>query len=156
MATDFYERQDAARRSTKWLVVMFLLGVIAIVGATMLVGLMAVKMAGESSLDSSGRLNSPLGVSQEAIVVSLMAGGAALALIVGGSLFKTAQLSGGGNVVAENLGGRRVFPDTTDAVERRLLNVVEEMALASGVPVPPVFLLADEEGINAFAAGYSP
>ena len=58
--------------------------------------------------------------------------------------------------MAESLGGRRVFPDTTDPVERRLLNVVEEMALASGVPVPPVFLLDDEAAINAFAAGYSP
>ena len=69
---------------------------------------------------------------------------------------RSPQLRGGGHVVAESLGGRRVFPDTTDPVERRLLNVVEEMALASGVPVPPVFMLDDEAAINAFAAGYSP
>ena len=81
---------------------------------------------------------------------------AALALIAGGSLFKIAQLSGGGTVVAERLGGRRVYPNTTDPTERRLLNVVEEMALASGVPVPPVFMLREEKGINAFAAGFSP
>jgi Zn-dependent protease with chaperone function len=92
----------------------------------------------------------------EDVAFALMAGAGSLLLIGGGSLFKVAQLSGGGHVVAENLGGRRIFPDTTDPVERRVLNVVEEMALASGVPVPPVFLLADEEGINAFAAGYSP
>ena len=78
------------------------------------------------------------------------------ALITVGSLYKMAQLAGGGTVVAERLGGRRVYPNTTDPVERRLLNVVEEMALASGVPVPPVFLLSEEQGINAFAAGYSP
>ena len=65
-------------------------------------------------------------------------------------------MRGGGTVVAERLGGRRVYPNTTDPVERRLLNVVEEMALASGVPVPPVFLLTEEKGINAFAAGFSP
>ena len=65
-------------------------------------------------------------------------------------------IGGGGTVVAERLGGRRVYPNTIDPVERRLLNVVEEMALASGVPVPPVFMLNEEQGINAFAAGYSP
>ncbi len=58
--------------------------------------------------------------------------------------------------MAERLNGRRIFPNTTDLVERRILNVVEEMALASGVPTPPVFLLGEEAGINAFAAGYSP
>ena len=77
-------------------------------------------------------------------------------LIACGTLFKIAQLAGGGSVVAERLGGKRVFPNTTDPVERRLLNVVEEMALASGVPVPAVFFLAEEQGLNAFAAGYSP
>jgi Zn-dependent protease with chaperone function len=154
MATDFYERQDAARRSTKWLVVMFLIGVIGIVGATMFVALAALEIAGDSS--HSDGFNAPFSISPDEIALTLTAGGGALLLITGGSAFKVAQLSGGGNVVAENLGGRRVFPDTTDAVERRLLNVVEEMALASGVPVPPVFLLSDEEGINAFAAGYSP
>jgi Zn-dependent protease with chaperone function/uncharacterized tellurite resistance protein B-like protein len=64
-------------------------------------------------------------------------------------------LSRGGTVVAEQLGGRRVYPNTVDPVERRLLNIVEEMALASGTPVPAVFLLNDEQGINAFAAGHS-
>jgi len=153
MATDFYERQDAARRSTTWLVAMFTMAVVAIVGATMFVAWIAVEGAagaqGEyGGFDAAG--------TPEEIAVPLGAGAAALVLILGGSSFKVAQLRGGGHVVAENLGGRRVFPDTTDPVERRLLNVVEEMALASGVPVPPVFLLADEPAINAFAAGYSP
>ncbi|HEX6961492.1 MAG TPA: M48 family metallopeptidase, partial [Lacipirellula sp.] len=155
MATDFFERQDAARRSTKWLVGMFLLGVVGIVGATMAVGVVAIEAAQDSSLYADGA-GSMFGVSEEAVAGSVMAGLASLALITGGSLFKVAQLNGGGNVVAENLGGRRVFPDTTDLAERRLLNVVEEMALASGVPAPPVFLLSEEAGINAFAAGYSP
>jgi Zn-dependent protease with chaperone function len=79
-----------------------------------------------------------------------------LALIAGGSLFKIAQLAGGGTGVAERLGGRRIYPNSLEPGERRLLNVVEEMALASGVPVPPVFLMKEEEGINAFAAGFSP
>ena len=149
MATDFYERQDAARRGTKWLVAMFLLGVVGIVGATMAVAWLAM-----------GGLDAYHGQQSEEfydeIVVALGSGAAALVLIGGGTLFKVSQLSSGGHVVAESLSGRRVSPDTNDPVERRLLNVVEEMALASGVPVPPVFLLAEEQGINAFAAGYSP
>src|SRR4029077_5839130 len=87
---------------------------------------------------------------------TLMSGVAALGLIGGGSLFKIIQLSGGGTVVAERLGGKRIYPNTTDPTERRLLNVVEEMALASGVPVPAVFMLTEEMGINAFAAGHTP
>ncbi len=79
-----------------------------------------------------------------------------LALVGGGTLFKVAALrAGGGSSVAERLGGKRLYPNEQGLAERRLLNVVEEMAIASGVPVPPVFLL-DEPGINAFAAGYSP
>jgi len=140
MATNFYERQDVARRNTKWLVVMFVLAVLGIVGTTFVVTAIALGASG-------GEI--PLEVPVGASVV-------ALALIGGGSAFKIAQLAGGGTVVAERLGGRRIYPNTTDPVERRLLNVVEEMALASGVPVPPVFLLTEEQGLNAFAAGFSP
>ncbi len=142
MATDFFERQTVARRNTKWLVVMFVFAVIAIVGTTF-VGT-AIVLGG-----ASGQGRFP-------IEAPLLASAAALGLIIIGSLYKTAQLAGGGTVVAERLGGRRMYPNTIDPTERRVLNVVEEMALASGVPVPPVFLLSNEQGINAFAAGYSP
>lgn len=152
MATDFFQRQDAARRSTKWLVVMFSLGVIGIVGGTMLVAAAAVSGIQFQQNPAGGSM----GVAPEQIWLPIFAGVASLLLIALGSLYKISQLSGGGTVVAERLGGRRVYPNANDLVEQRLLNVVEEMALASGVPVPPVYLLAEEEGINAFAAGYSP
>ena len=142
MATDFFERQAVARRNTKWLVVMFLFAVIAIVGTTFVGTAIALGAA-----DGHGQFR---------IEWPLLAIAVALGIIIIGSLYKTAQLAGGGTVVAERLGGRRIFPNTIDLVERRVLNVVEEMALASGVPVPPVFMLCEEQGINAFAAGYSP
>jgi Zn-dependent protease with chaperone function len=63
---------------------------------------------------------------------------------------------GGGPWVAGVLGGKRVDPATTDAAQRRLLHVVEEMAIASGVPVPDVYVLPRETGLNAFAAGFTP
>jgi Zn-dependent protease with chaperone function len=140
MATDFFERQSVARRNTKWLVMMFVLAVIGIVGTTFVVTAIGLSAAaGEAPLE-----------------IPIAASVGALALIGSGTLYKVVQLSGGGSVVAERLGGGRIYPNTTDAVQRRVLNVVEEMALASGVPVPPVFLLAEEQGLNAFAAGYSP
>jgi Zn-dependent protease with chaperone function len=72
------------------------------------------------------------------------------------SAYKVAELASGGEVVAQMLGGRLVDPQTADPAERQLLNVVEEMSLASGVPVPPVYVLDNEPSINAFAAGYQP
>src|SRR5581483_12019199 len=76
-------------------------------------------------------------------------------VILIGSFTKTMELSAGGSVVSTMMGGRLVTPGTTDLDERKLLNVVEEMALASGVPVPQVYVMDNEEGINAFAAGHT-
>lgn len=151
MATDFFERQSVARRNTKWLVVMFVLAVIGIVGTTMFATAIIVG-ATDNHAAWRRRGNIPNFPWQAPIA----AGAAALGLIGGGSAYKVAQLAGGGTVVAERLGGRRVYPNSIDPTERRLLNVVEEMALASGVPVPAVFMLEEELGINAFAAGHSP
>jgi Zn-dependent protease with chaperone function len=71
-------------------------------------------------------------------------------------LYKMMVLSGGGKVVAESLGGQLIPRNTEEPNQRKLLNVVDEMAIASGTPAPPVYLLANEPGINAFAAGFSP
>ncbi|MCA9235066.1 MAG: M48 family metallopeptidase [Planctomycetales bacterium] len=159
MATDFYERQDAARRSTSWLIGMFALGVLAVVAGTMAVAWVVTGGLQSYRAAKSGQiLDAPdafYDVSHDDLLAILAAGGATLLLIGGGTTYKIAQLAGGGSVVAEELGGKRVYPNATNLVEQRLLNVVEEMALASGVPVPPVYLLDKERGINAFAAGYS-
>ncbi|MGI9427476.1 MAG: M48 family metallopeptidase [Bythopirellula sp.] len=155
MATDFFERQSDARRSTKWLVGMFVLSVIIIVVAITLVTSVAIGVWDEhSQLRQSAGITSA--TDTDAWQVPMFAGLGALALILLGSTYKVAQLRGGGTTVAENVGGKRIPPNTTDPLQRRLINVVEEMALASGVPVPPVYLLPEEQGINAFAAGYSP
>jgi Zn-dependent protease with chaperone function len=151
MSTDFFQRQADSRRTTKWLIVMFTISVICIVGGVFFATL---------GLLQADKYTHELGVhgpsfKADDLTIPFGAGAGTLALIGFGSLFKVAQLRGGGTTVAENLGGYRVPQNTTDPVERRLVNVVEEMALASGVPVPPIYLLKNEEGINAFAAGYS-
>src|SRR5690606_9859587 len=79
-----------------------------------------------------------------------------LAVILISSLVRIGSLRGGGAVVARQLGGREVTEDTRDPELRRLRNVVEEIAIAASVPVPQIFVLDHEDGINAFAAGYAP
>ncbi|MCA9229269.1 MAG: M48 family metallopeptidase [Planctomycetales bacterium] len=152
MATEFFERQSEAHRSTSWLVAMFVLAVVGIVGMVSLATYAAVASFNENSANHEAFGVEPV----SPWTAPLGAGAATLVLIVGGSWLKVTQLSGGGTAVAESVGGKRIAPNTSDPLERRVLNVVEEMALASGVPVPPVFLLPQEQGINAFAAGYSP
>ena len=82
--------------------------------------------------------------------------GVTLTVIVVGSIAKIIALAKGGRSIAESMGGRLVNPATKTYREKRYLNIVEEIALASGVPTPQVYILDDEKGINAFAAGYSP
>jgi Zn-dependent protease with chaperone function len=145
---DFFHRQDVARRKTAFLVAYFVLAVVLIVLAVYAVVIAVFASQSKQALAGEyewWRWDIFLGV-----------GFFTLSIISLGSLYKLWELRGGGERVATSLGGQRVRPNTTDLNERRLLNVVEEMALASGVPVPPVYVLEREDSINAFAAGYTP
>jgi Zn-dependent protease with chaperone function len=88
-------------------------------------------------------------------VIAAWAFGGTAVVIGFTSLFKIRQLSSGGAAVAEAMGGRRVSPQTQDFKERQYVNVVEEMAIASGMTVPQTYILDHEKGMNAFAAGFS-
>jgi len=148
---DFFARQDQARRNTKLLVFYFVVAVVLIVVSVYFASLLIFQ--GATTYRHRGEL--PVFALWNPKLFLLAAGGT-LAVIACGSLFKTAQLSSGGSAVAESLGGRLVDSNTRDPHERKLLNVVEEMAIASGVPTPQVYVMEDEPGINAFAAGHSP
>ncbi|MBX3354123.1 MAG: M48 family metallopeptidase [Phycisphaeraceae bacterium] len=146
MAMNFFEHQAQARKRSGRLVILFVLGVSALIASTYFIGLIigAVMLHGEG-MDDPVLHTGLFGVST---LVALF--------IVGlGWLFKHSQLSSGGGAVAESLGGRLIDPATRNPAERRVINIVEEMAIASGVPVPPVYLIPDPS-INAFAAGYRP
>jgi len=151
MATDFFQRQDIARRNTTRLVVLFILSVLAIMVSIDL--LLAATMGYLGRDPETGAIDWTLAADPQLVALSVVG---TLIVVGGGSLFKIAQLRGGGRVVAEELGGRRLNPDTAVPSEEQLLNVVEEMAIASGTPAPPVYLLDNEDGINAFAAGFTP
>ena len=151
MATDFFERQDAARRTTTRLVMLFAVSMIAIIASIDL--LVALVLAYADIESDAGLLQLARQRAIDPTVLACATGGTVLVVALGGA-YKILDLWGGGPVVAEHLGGRRLNSDTTVPTERQLLNVVEEMAIASGTPTPPVYLLDDEYGINAFAAGY--
>jgi Zn-dependent protease with chaperone function len=151
---DFFEAQDNAIRKTRRLVGLYLLAVLAIVVAVyfaVTAGMVVYR----------GLAHESQGPAQDAVAMPLwdpwrlLYTAAGVVLSVGlGSGLKILSLRGGGAVVANTLGGRLVERDTRDPKRRQLLNVVEEMAIASGVPVPEVYLLPDEPSINAFAAGW--
>ncbi len=153
MATDFFERQDAARRNTTLLVFLFGAAVLAIIVSVDL--LIAVLLGYFSPETRTGILEAAAPLVIDPRVVLTAVGGTML-IVVGWTAYKMFDLRGGGRVVAEELGGRLLTADTTTASDRQLLNVVEEMAIASGMSPPPVYLLEQENGINAFAAGFTP
>jgi Zn-dependent protease with chaperone function len=150
---DFFASQDAARRKTMWLTVYFALAVIAIVVVLYIVACLTLVGAEGYSSESVPTVT-PSRFWQPGLLLAVTLG--TLAVIGSGSAYKTLELWGGGEQVALLLGGRRLQPNSTDPAEKRLLNIVEEMALASGISVPPVYVLDEETGINAFAAGFTP
>ncbi|MEN8255485.1 MAG: M48 family metallopeptidase, partial [Verrucomicrobiota bacterium] len=150
---DFFARQDSARRNTGQLLLYFGLAValtILLIYALPVFGWQAYRM---QNPPPGGQV--PLEWWHPELFALVC--GLTLLVVLGGTLFKIGQLKrGGGSGVAEMLGGKQVQPNTNDFFEKRLRNVVEEMAIASGVPVPPVYVMEREKGINAFAAGFSP
>jgi Zn-dependent protease with chaperone function len=139
---DFFERQDKARRNTKFLVFYFLAAVLFLIVAVYAAVALIFTFTEES-----------FSWAQPGLFFGSAA--ATLAVISIGSIGKTMSLASGGRAVAELLDGRLVNPNSIDLHERKLLNVVEEMAIASGVPVPQVYVMDGENSINAFAAGHS-
>ncbi len=141
---DFFEAQDRAKRQTTRLVIYYVLAVLGIIGSLYIITL--VLFYSQSTPEGGISLWNPGWL----LTVSSLV----LVTILAGTLYRVMQLRKGGSAVAEMLCGRKVNPSTTDLKERRLLNVVEEMSIASGISVPDIYILDREESINAFAAGY--
>lgn len=151
---NFFHHQDVARRNTRLLGLLFTLAVILLVSAVAL--LVALFAGGLEQTQQAPGASMALDEWRWHWDIILASAGVALSVIGFAVLYKWMVLRPGGKVVAEHLGGRRLSPDSTDPLERKVLNVVEEMAIAANMPVPPVYLLDKEPAINAFAAGYSP
>ncbi|WP_199432133.1 M48 family metallopeptidase [Qaidamihabitans albus] len=140
---NFFERQHEVRRMSSrlvWLFALAVIGIVAVVDAAVWIGF--------------GLGNRPV---ESALTVLAIVSGIAIVLIGLASWIRMLLLRrGGGGKVARSVGGVYVPEDTTDPELRRLRNVVEEVAIASGMPVPELYLLPNEPGINAFAAGWTP
>lgn len=145
---DFFQAQERARRSTSWLVVYFVAAVLGTIAVIYLV--FAIVFAAKGHRQEGIQWDK---VWNPSLLLWVAGGTSAVVLI--GSLTKMSELHSGGGVVARSLGGRLVDHSTNDPDERKLVNVVEEMAIASGIPVPEIYVLHGEENINAFAAGNS-
>ncbi|ELA9842735.1 M48 family metallopeptidase [Vibrio parahaemolyticus] len=142
---DFFHHQDTARQRTGLLVMLFTLAVLAITG---LVSVMSIGIyfyfTGEPF------------TTQSIISYCLLSFVGVLTVVSISSFIRLSELNAnGGRGVAESIGGKLISTDTSNAKHRQLLNVVEEMSIASGIPVPPVYVMTEEHGINAFAAGMS-
>jgi len=148
---DFFQRQEIARRNTRLLEVYFALAVIGTVLVIYLGAEFLLNFEQNRNVDSNGNVNLTFWDPQVFTIVSLVT----IFVIFSSSLYKMSQLSSGGSTVAEMLGGRTIDVHTADLSEQKLINVVEEMAIASGTPVPLLYLLSGEDGINAFAAGHT-
>jgi Zn-dependent protease with chaperone function len=148
---NFFDAQDRARQASRRLVAAYIVATILIVlGVTAIVGVALFNFSQAGQGFTAGDF-----IAQQA---PILIGTALLTmfLILGSSLFKTSVLSAGGGRVATSMGGTLVPADVQDPLRRRLRNVVEEMSIASGVPVPEIYVLEEENSINAFAAGYTP
>jgi len=149
---DFFAEQDRARRNLRRLVVLFSLAVLVLILLVNALLTAFLWLGSDYNIYAGGSgLQGYLATFTWERFVSV---GVAVAATVGlVSLVRWIQLSAGGSHIAESMGGRRVLPQSEDFQEKRCLNIVEELALAANMPVPALYVLPNERGINAFAAG---
>ncbi len=149
---DFFAQQDKAKKNTGVLLVYFSLAILLTVILVYFVPLAGLHVY----LDQTSTPNEAQKLGWWYPDAFLGVCGVTLLVVLTGASLKIIELRrGGGKMVAEMLGGKEILPNTEDFFERRLRNVVEEMAIASGTPVPPVYVMPKERGINAFAAGFT-
>lgn len=150
---DFFERQRQARTDSRRLIALFVAAVVAIV--VVIEAVLLAVLHGQSMQRPRGQQQVWTATAVEHAGLLLLVAAVVLGVIFIGSLVRAAQLREGGAAVARSLGGTQIPATSRDLAHQRLRNVVEEVAIASGVPVPQVFVLEKEAGINAFAAGFS-
>ncbi|MEM1058781.1 MAG: M48 family metallopeptidase [Verrucomicrobiota bacterium] len=156
---DFFEAQHQARQRTGLLIFYFFLAVAGTIISIYLIltvlGVLLLGTGGQPGVPEAGYEESLRETVFSPWLFLYVAGGTALVVALV-SAMKTAQFSGGGGAVATELGGRPLSAEPQDPHERKLRNVVEEMAIASGTPVPEIYVMDNEPEINAFAAGFTP
>jgi Zn-dependent protease with chaperone function len=146
---NFFAQQERSRTHTRRMLILFALAVVSIIAAVDIVVMIAFGAFG----DRQHALAAARSVPPQALFLSTLA---VLGVVAAATAYKISTLRSGGGAVARQFGATLVPADTTNFAYRRLRNVIEEIAIASGVPVPEIYVLEDEPAINAFAAGYTP
>lgn len=146
---NFFEAQESARRSTSLLILLFLLAIVILLALSNFIVFEYLYFLQYQTLTFSLSQLEPVFDNDLSVLVCT----AIIGFICLGSIYKLVQLSAGGSVIAQHLGGVIIPRSSSDPLHKKILNVVEEMAIASGTPVPQVYIL-NERGINAFAAGW--
>jgi len=152
---NFFARQEQSRRTSRALVGAFMLAFLLVAIATTIVVAAALRMYTENNTLFLGTETWREWLEGHGGLVITVAAGS-LGLMILASLFRAATLARGGGHVARMLGATPVNREGSDPLHKRLVNVVEEIALASGLSVPEIYVLEQESGINAFAAGLTP
>lgn len=147
---NFFQAQDTARRKTGQLALMFGAAVVTLIVLTNVLVAIALGWTGSQAGMTFEQTMADIPL-ESWLWISV----GVVGVIGVASMFKYLSLQAGGRTIAEALGGSLIHQNTQNHQQRRLLNVVEEMAIAAGVPVPPVYLIP-EHSINAFAAGFGP
>ncbi len=178
---DFFEQQDKARKKTVQLVLLFLLGLVAtliVINIICFIGFWLlwspeqfsavstgshsqsvlfsqfIEMTGYQATPSQNRLLNVWQAWWSSNLNWQISMGVLVAVLIG-TLFRYLELAGGGRKVAQWAGAIPIEMNTRLLEQKQLLNICEEMAIAAGMPVPEVYIMAQEKGINAFVAGYS-
>ncbi len=155
---DFFAHQEQAHKLTRWLTFYYILAVLFVVIGMNIVLVPVISLVTESDSEESAYVSSEdsMGfLSVKTAGISLMVTGFTVLFILGGTGYKTSEMAAQtGGTIAESMGGRLVSPNTRNFSERQLLNIVEEISIAAGVGVPQVYILENENSINAFAAGW--
>ena len=156
---NFFEYQDKARKKTFSLVVYFLLAILLIILAIDAVVVAAVAYGNpdiyfpRTAMGTSINQNA---LTNLAITTTITVSPIVIGIILIGTLIKTIALRNGGIAVAEMVGAKPISPETVDFLEKRFINIVEEMAIASGVSIPSLYVMENEKAINAFVSGIKP
>jgi Zn-dependent protease with chaperone function len=156
---NFFDNQEKARKSTFWLILYFVLAIICIILIIDCVVMGSIIYANPKEfypLVGYQHVLNQSAILQLAVITTLAVSPIIILVIVLGTIFKMISLREGGIAVANMVGARELDPGTNDFLEKRFINVVEEMSIASGMSVPKLYVMDNEKAINAFVAGVKP
>jgi len=144
---DFFSRQAKAIKQTRILVVFFVIALVLITVAVNFIFYLVLATQTSSATELDSWLQQDYW-----IYISLIT----FAVIILTSLFRSWQINSNPSAIIKMMEATPVTPSTTNPKQKQLVNLVEEMAIASGMPIPKIYIMKNEQGFNAFVSGLKP